>query len=367
VTTAYTNPDGATFGACVYCGYCERFACEMYAKSSPQLAVLPVALKTGRYDLREGVNVVRINLDNTRRRAVSVTYVDGAGGEFEQPADMIFLTSFILNNVRMLLISGIGTPYDPSTGRGNVGRNYAYQANTGATYFFEDKTFNPFMGSGANGMVFDDFNGDNFDHAGAGFIGGADINVNPTGGRPIQYHPVPPGTPSWGVAWKQAVAKWYSHAFNANAQGGVQSYRANYLDLDPTYRDAFGLPLLRMTFDWGPYELKQSAYMADVLGKVGKALGASQTAVRPLKGHYTTQAYQSTHNTGGAIMGSSPASSVVNKYLQSWDVPNLFVLGASAFPQNAGYNPTGTVCALAYHTADAVLKRYVKKPGPLAG
>jgi len=367
VTRAYTNPDGAAFGACVYCGYCERFGCEMFAKASPQLAVLPVAQKTGKFELRTGVNVVRINLDSAKRRAVSVTYVDAAGREFVQPADMIFLTSFILNNVRMLLLSGIGTPYDPATGNGNVGRNYAYQANTGATYFFEDKTFNPFMGSGANGIVFDDFNGDNFDHTALGFIGGADISVNPTGGRPIQYHPVPPGTPAWGAAWKQAVAKWYSHAFNVNAQGGVQSYRGNYLDLDPTYRDAYGLPLLRMTFDWGPYEVKQSAYMAAVLGKLGKAIGASHIAVNPLKGHYTTQRYQSTHNTGGAIMGAKPSTSVVNKYLQSWDVSNLFVIGANAFPQNAGYNPTGTVGALAYHTADAVLKRYVKHPGPLVG
>ena len=367
VTRPYTNPDGATFGACVYCGYCERFACEMFAKSSPQLAVIPVAQKTGRYDLRTGVNVVRINLDSARRRAVSVTYVDGAGREFEQPADMIFLTSFVFNNVRLMLVSGIGTPYDPKTRAGNVGRNYAYQANTGGTYFFENKTFNPFMGSGANGFVFDDFNGDNFDHHGLGFIGGADINVNPTGGRPIQNHPTPPGTPTWGAGWKEAVAKWYSRAFSVNAQGGVQSYRGNYLDLDPTYRDAFGLPLIRMTFDWGPYELKQSAYMADVLQKLGKAIGADHVATHPLKGKYTTQVYQSTHTTGGAVMGADPKSSVVNKYLQSWDVPNLFVVGASAFPQNAGYNPTGTVGALAYHTSDAVIKRYVKKPGPLVG
>ena len=36
--------------------------------------------------------------------------------------------------------------------------------------------------------------------------------------------------------------------------------------------------------------------------------------------------YQSTHNTGGAIMGANPKESVVNKYLQSWDVSNVFVM-----------------------------------------
>jgi gluconate 2-dehydrogenase alpha chain len=64
-------------------------------------------------------------------------------------------------------------------------------------------------------------------------------------------------------------------------------------------------------------------------------------------------------------MGTSPADSVVNRYLQSWAVPNLFVMGAGVFPQNAGYNPTDTVAALAYWAADAITSRYLADPGPL--
>jgi gluconate 2-dehydrogenase alpha chain len=75
--------------------------------------------------------------------------------------------------------------------------------------------------------------------------------------------------------------------------------------------------------------------------------------------------YQSTHTVGGAIMGADPSSSVVNKYLQAWDVANLFVVGASAFPQNSGFNPTGTVGALAFKAADAIRNLYLKAPGPL--
>jgi gluconate 2-dehydrogenase alpha chain len=56
----------------------------------------------------------------------------------------------------------------------------------------------------------------------------------------------------------------------------------------------------------------------------------------------------------------------VNRFLQSWDVANLFVVGASAFPQNGGYNPSGTVAALTYWCADAIKGRYLKQPGPLA-
>jgi gluconate 2-dehydrogenase alpha chain len=362
----YTNPEGAQLGLCVYCGYCERFACEMGAKASMQTTLLPALEKRPNFELRTNAKVLRINLDSTKKKAVSVTYLDAQGREQTQPADMIFVTAFAFNNVRMLLLSGIGKPYDPVTNSGVVGKNYAYQTGTNATLFFDSgKQFNMFMGSGALGTVIDDFNGDNFDHGPYGFIGGADISQNTNGGRPILFHPVPQGTPRWGAQWKKTVAHYYNRAFGINAQGGVQSYRGNYLDLDPTYRDVYGQPLLRMTFDWGPHEHKQSAFMAGINTKIAAAAGASRSIVGGLPAHYSVVPYQSTHNTGGAIMGSDPTQSVINKYGQTWDVSNVFVTGASSFPQNAGYNPTGTVGALAYHMSDAVLNRYVKNPGPL--
>lgn len=64
-------------------------------------------------------------------------------------------------------------------------------------------------------------------------------------------------------------------------------------------------------------------------------------------------------------MGANEATSVVNTYQQHWQVPNLFVVGASAFPQNPSGNPTLTALALTYRTADAILDRFIKKPGPL--
>jgi len=68
---------------------------------------------------------------------------------------------------------------------------------------------------------------------------------------------------------------------------------------------------------------------------------------------------------GGFIMGADPRTSSVNKHLQVWDVPNLFVVGASAFPQNPGYNPTGTVGALAFKAAHDIRQHYLKRPGEM--
>ena len=365
MTRVYKNEYGATMGACVYCGYCERFGCEMGAKASPQTAVLPALLANKNYELRTHANVVKINLDSARKRAVSVTYVDSSGREFEQPAELVLLTSYVFGNVRHMLLSGIGAPYDPVAGRGVVGRNYAYQSLSGATAFFEDRSFNSFMGAGAMGRVVDDFNGDNFDHGGHGFVGGGYIAVASTGARPIDFHPTPAGTPSWGSGWKKAVARYYNRSIVVGAHGAVQSYRGNHLDIDPTYRDAYGLPLLRLTFDYQSNENKMSEFLADRCEEIARALGSVKINVSRRKGRYSIVPYQTTHNTGGAIMGADPASSAVNKYLQSWDVSNVFVVGASAFPQNAGYNPTGTVGALTYWVAEAILKRYLKRPGSL--
>ncbi|MFX6794035.1 GMC oxidoreductase, partial [Acinetobacter baumannii] len=87
--------------------------------------------------------------------------------------------------------------------------------------------------------------------------------------------------------------------------------------------------------------------IAGEMEKVGQAMNPEKVvkAVRKTGSSWDTRVYQSTHLTGGAIMGTTPKNSVVNKYLQSWDVPNVFVYGACAFPQNMGYNPTGLVTA----------------------
>jgi gluconate 2-dehydrogenase alpha chain len=143
------------------------------------------------------------------------------------------------------------------------------------------------------------------------------------------------------------------------------SYRDAYLDLDPTYRDVYGNPLLRLTFDFHDNEHRMSNFLTDKATGIAKAMKSRAVHAKPRKGHYTIIPYQTTHNTGGAAMGVDPRTSVVNRYLQSWDVPNVFVVGSCAFPQNAGYNPTGTVGALAYWAAHALRTQYLKNPGPL--
>lgn len=366
LSESYTNPLGVTMGQCSYCGFCERFGCGNYSKSSPQTCVLPALMLRKTFEARTKCNVTRINLDNTGKKATGVTYVDAKGEEVYQPADMVLVCNFSFNAVHLLMVSGIGTIYDPKTGKGTVGRNYAYQCDSGVALQLPEGThLNKFIAGGAIGMVIDDFNGDNFDHTGLGFIGGGNMGATVTGGRPIQQLSMMPGQPSWGAGWKKAAKESYQTVYGLGAQGSSYSYKDCYLDLDPTYKDPYGSPLLRMTFDWKQNELKMSAYITAKLEQIAKAMGAVSTHAAPRKGNYTVTVYQSTHNTGGAVMGDDPSTSVVNKYGQSWDVPNVFVFGAALFPQNHGYNPTGTVGAQAYLGADGIVNQYIKSPGAL--
>ncbi len=367
---AYTNPDGSRLGACVYCGHCERFGCETNAKGSPHITVIPIAMASPRFELRTRAWVTKVLLDSTKRKATGLLYTDLATGEeYEQPASIVALCAYAINNVHLLLLSQIGAPYDPQTQKGVVGKNYCYQpGGGGVTLFFEDKIFNPFMATGAFGTILDDFHANQgFDRGPVGAIGGATIAVGQSNGRPIGYRPVPGGTPRWGSEWKKATAKWYLRSMNIGVTSSNMPNRYHAYDLDPTYRNAFGQPLMRLTYNFTDNDRKIAAFVGQKAAELARRLNATIVSApggRSL-GDYSIVPYQSTHNTGGAIMGSNSRESVVNRYLQSWDVSNVFVVGANAFPHNSAYNPTGPVGALAYWAADAITTRYRQRPGPL--
>jgi gluconate 2-dehydrogenase alpha chain len=360
----YKNLYGVQMGQCTFCGFCEWFGCGNYSKSSPQACVFPAILHRDNFELRTQCNVTRVLRDSSGKRATGVTYVDISGEAYEQPADLVILCAFAQHNVHLLLLSAIGKPYDPQRNEGVVGRNYAYQITSSVDVFL-DEVLNPFMGAGALGQVVDDFNGDNFDHGPHGFVGGGYIALWNTGGRPILQHHLPDKTPKWGSGFKKALAENYLKSASIATHGAVMSYRGNYIDLDPTYRDVYGNPLIRLTFDFHDNEHNMSKFVTAKAAEIAKAMKPRSMHVKNREGHYSIVPYQTTHNTGGAIMGTDPRTSVVNRYLQSWDVPNLFVMGACAFPQNPGYNPTGTVGALTFWAARAIKEQYLRNPGPL--
>ncbi len=368
VGEAYTNPLGVRMAPCTYCGYCQLFGCGNWSKSSPNACVLPALMQRSNFTMITESEVLRVDLTSDKATATGVTFVDSSGNEGRQPADIVIISAYQLDNVRLMLLSGIGKPHNPATGEGVVGRAYCFQTLSYAYVHFKDEKLNPFINTGALATQIDDFNADNFDHAGLGFIGGAGIQGLSNAGLPIGLSSaLPPGAKQWGKTWKASFKHAYQNYAMVQGQGTSYSHRNQYLDLDPTYRDRYDRPLLRMTYNYNLNDQRSGAFIRDRCRDIALQTGAEHIqAVSFPDNNYTPYTpNDSSHTIGGAVMGTDPATSALNRYQQAWDVHNVFVLGASSFPNNGGFNPTITIGALALWTARAIIQQYLKQPGPL--
>jgi gluconate 2-dehydrogenase alpha chain len=352
---------------CSYCSFCQAFGCFIGAKSSILVTKLPEADASGNFKLVTGATCYRVNSDNSGR-ATGVSYYGPDGSDNTIEAEVVILSPFIYDNTRLLLLSRTEKfPDGLANSSGQVGKHI--MAHIGARVFaaYDDRRANIFMGPSAQRHSLDDFNADNFDHGGLGFIRGAQISVVPAAleAGPIGTAmdlPPPPGTRRWGAGYRDFLAKYYTRHVGITAQTENLPYGDQTIDLDPNVRDAFGLPAPRITYDWRrPNERARIDFLFGKLEEIARASGAAKVWRAP-----TSPGSPGAHHEGGTRMGSDPKMSVVNRYGQSWHVSNLFVVGSSTFPtMGAGFNPTLTIQALAYMTADAIVNRYRKNPGPL--
>jgi gluconate 2-dehydrogenase alpha chain len=351
---------------CTYCGFCQAFGCHVGAKSSILVTKLPEADATGNFKLLTGATCYRINSDNSGK-VTGVAYWGPDGSDNTIEAEIVIVTTFIYDNTRLLLLSKSDKfPNGLANSSGQLGKHVMAHMMANVFVGFDDRHMNVYMGPSAQKHTLDDFNADNFDHKDAGFIRGSQISIG-TGnlqGGPIALTTVatPPGVPRWGAAYRDFLAKYFSRHAVMVAQTENLPYADQTIDLDPNVRDAWGLPAPRVTYDWRrPNERARVEFMQKKMEEIGRTMGAQQVWRAPV----SPAGAPGAHHEGGTRMGNDPKTSVVNKYGQSWDVPNLFVIGSSTFPSMSGFNPTLTIQALAYLSADAIANRYKKNPGAL--
>ena len=352
---------------CSYCGACQGFGCHIGAKSSILVTTLPDADKTGNFKLITGAMTYHVNSDNSGR-ATGVSYFGPDGSRDNTiEAEIVVIAPFVYDAVRLLLLSKTDRyPNGLANSSGHLGKHIMSHLGARAYAAFDDRHINIYMGPSAQKHTIDDFNADNFDHKDLGFIRGAQISAGPSGleGGPIataMTMAMPQGVPRWGAGFRDFFSKYYARHLALTGQTEELPYAAQMIDLDPDVRDAWGLPAPRMTYDWRrPNEVKRMEFVNAKLLEIGRAMGAAHVWRAP-----SSPGSPGSHHQGGVRMGSNPRESVVNKYGQTWDIPNLFVMGSSNFPTSAGFNPTLTIQALSYMTADAIVNRYRKSPGPL--
>lgn len=343
--------------ACVYHGYCFGAGCHINAKSSTAVSTIPKALGTGRLKIVTEARVSKIEV-GSNGRVTGVTYVKDSE-EFFQPADVVLLAGYVYENVRMLLLSQSAPfPKGLSNNRGQVGRHYFSHNMGGGVSALFPFDLNNWYGTPSQGVAVDNWADDNFNHAGQDFIGGGMMWIY-TERRPIAavngLQGWLQGKPTWGSTWKSFVRENADRTNTAYLQKTTLPYEDNYLDLDPTAKDPFGSPVIRITAEYKDNEKKVGAFMAEKMAQWYMQAGA--VAVQG-NGNVGTAMGVTTHAYGGTRMGDNPETNVVNRWGFSHEAPNLGILGASMMGTSGSRNPTLTIQALAWRTAEYLAKNW---------
>jgi choline dehydrogenase-like flavoprotein len=329
--------------ACVHCGFCETFGCEMNAKSSTLAAMIPDAEKTGKCEIRPHSYVRRVETSSAGR-ATGVTYFDANRREIFQRAKSVVLCANGAETPKLLLMSESSRfPDGLANSSGYVGKNLMFNGGAFAGGVFEHE-INGYKGVVDSRVIQDTYELD--PKLGLAGGGGFDFrhDLSPIafaiGGLPFD-------APKWGPEYKRMLREYYTRSVYVLAHATSLPVETNSITLDPTLEDAWGLPAIRMTFAEHPNDVKLNEYMQDRAMDLLDAAGAKKSWRFP-----RDPWFPQVHLLGTCRMGNDPKTSVVDRHNRSHDVPNLIIVDGSSFVTSGRGQPTMTIQALAFRAAE---------------
>ncbi|MAM48748.1 MAG: hypothetical protein CMP90_07345 [Gammaproteobacteria bacterium] len=334
---------------CIHCGFCNGFGCEVNAKSSSMIAMIPLALASGNCELRTGCTVSRVHT-NAAGRVTEVVYWDEESVERAQRAKAVILCANGAETPRLLLMSE--SPLFPdglANTSGFVGQNLMFNGHSSVTGLF-GAPVNAWKSVPTTRVVHDFYELD----PNLGFYGGGGIDGrHPTRGVPLGFGLVSGQVfdgPSWGVGYKNNLAYEFSHvaAFNGHTTSLPQG--SNNVTLDPTYKDKFGRPAIRCTYMDHEDDLATMRWFLNKSTELMEAAGAVKIAAT----YPETGQEGSSHLLGTCRMGDDPNTSVIDSNNRSHDVPNLFMCDGSTLVTSGRGQPTMTIMALAFRAAEMI-------------
>jgi choline dehydrogenase-like flavoprotein len=329
--------------ACAHCGFCIGFGCEVMAKSSSLYTMIPEAEATGCCEIRPHSYVFQVAM-NSRGRAAGVMYFDEHKPECLQKARAVVLSANGAETARLLLNSASDRfPAGLANSSGLVGKYLMFNQGAGVHAQFEHE-LNEHKSVQVTRILHDFYDAD----PKRGFYGGGGIDAR-MGPQPIGWALAAGGDlPRWGPDLK-ARLEGFPRSMMSSAHCTSLAVEANSISIDPMLKDAWGIPAIRVTYKDHPDDLATARFLQDRSVEIIQAAGARN--VWRAKQCISRGAV---HLLGTCRMGNDPATSVVDKYHRTHDVPNLFLCDGSSFVTSGRGQPTMTIQALSFRAADHI-------------
>jgi choline dehydrogenase-like flavoprotein len=333
-------------GACINCGFCLAFGCEVGAKSSSLAAAVRTAEKTGRCEIRPNSYVHRLETDGTGRTTGAV-YFDEKHNVHLQKAKAVVVCANGAETPRLLLLSANRQfPNGLANSSGLVGK-YLMLNSGGVSLGVFEHPLNDYKGFAVSRLFHDFYE---LDARKVGFYGGGGIDarfdLTPIG---FAMGFLPPGTPRWGKDFKHALGHNFTRTMEVFSHATSLPLETNSFSLDPDLKDAWGLPALRLTYKDHPDDLKVARWLNDRALELLDAAGAQRKWSSPIE-----EQQFAVHLLGTCRMGNDPKTSVINRDHRTHDVRNLFLCDGSSLVTSGRGQPTMTIEALAFRAADRI-------------
>ena len=375
----YMNQWGVSINACIYDGYCTcgGWVCETGAKATSSNRTIPAAINAG-LDLRTNAYVYRINVSPTTGLATGVSYYDSMGNTHIQPATVVASAIWGFYNPWMMNLSGIGTPYNPVTVTGTMGRGEheptgaPTRTASGTIAIGQNNTV--WAGNGAGGGYSTyDFADDNFDHSKVTqpYIGGTRNTYGTYASTPGLVTIGQSGSAAnIGSTYKASQlnkTQVTKQSVSASGAGMQLPQTTHYSDLDPHYTDQYGDPIPRYTIDYAPNAAWASNDSVRLWTPVVQKMGVTITTGATVTPGTTHETSWGIHHRGGIRIGTSASTSALNKWQQIWSgAINVFAAGEDTEPNGSNTQTGGThPAAVTAHAAAEGIIQYLASPGPL--
>ena len=364
-------------GVCFYCGQCAR-SCSSYADFSSSSCLVKPAMTTGNVDLFTNAMAREIITDKDgRAKAISYVSKDDMN-EYQVRGKTVILAASACESARILLNSKSSAhPDGLGNGSGVVGK-YLHDS-TGASraafipQMMDRQRYNE---DGVGGLhlyspwwldnkKLDFARGYHIEYwGGLGMpLYGFGFGLEGLNGLFPDFAGGPKRAGGYGKSYKNDMRRTYGAVLGFGGRGESVPRESNYCEIDPTKVDKFGIPVLRFNYKWTDQERNQARHMQDTFSGIIDALGGIPLGKKPGKeeDYGLHNPGRIIHEVGTTRMGDDPSTSVLNRYNQSHEVNNLFVMDGGAFVSQADKNPTWTIMALAWRASEYLVSELKKR------